>query len=263
MSRPDVPMYARIERDLREAIGSGTLPLGARVPSEEELCRTYAVSRMTARQALSRLADAGLLVRRRGIGTFVAQTKVARVAGRLLGFQEDALAHGLDPSTQVLQRREEAAGPGDAALLGCDPEATVLRVERLRLHGDRPIGLNQVVVAPTWVTAFADLDFAGSFYQGAERLLGDEVAVADTTIESVAADDEAAARLGVEPGAPMLYSTRVNRLASGRLLGLTRSLYRGDAYFLSLTVRKDAPDLSDASVLDAPSPSVPHRPPRS
>ncbi|MEX2500816.1 MAG: GntR family transcriptional regulator [Trueperaceae bacterium] len=241
MRRPDVPMYARIERDLRQAIASGDLPLGSRVPSEDALCRSYDVSRMTARQALSRLADAGLLIRRQGIGTFVAQTKVARVAGRLLGFHEDAVAHGLDPSTQVLQRREEPAGPGDAALLECDPEATVLRVDRLRFHGDLPIGRNQVVVAPALVATFADLDFAGSFYQGAERRLGIEIEDAETTVEAVATEPDVAELLNVRPGDPLLRTTRVTRLTGGRLLGLTRTLYRGDRYYLSLTIRKDPP----------------------
>lgn len=241
MRHPDVPMYARIERDLRQAIGSGELPLGSRVPSEEELCRKYAVSRMTARQALSRLADAGLLVRRQGVGTFVTQTKVARVVGRLLGFHEDAQALGLDPSTNVLLRREEPAGPDDAVLLGCDPNALVLRVRRSRFLGGQAIGLNHVVVAPAFTSALADADFAGSFYQEVERILGVEIRDAEATVEAVATDAESAALLDVPVGAPLLRTTRVTYLTDDRLLGLTRTLYRGDRYYLSLTIRKDSP----------------------
>lgn len=241
MRHSDVPMYVRIERDLRQAIGNGELPLGSRVPSEEALCRKYDVSRMTARQALSRLADAGLLVRRQGVGTFVTQTKVERVVGRLLGFHEDAHALGLDPSTKVLSRRKEPAGADDAALLGCAPDAPVLRVDRSRFLAGQVIGLNQVIVAPTFAAALADADFAGSFYQEVERRLGIEIRDAETTVEAVTTDADRAALLDVGVGAPLLRTTRVTYLTDGRLLGLTRTVYRGDRYYLSLTIRKDSP----------------------
>lgn len=241
MRHSDVPMYVRIERDLRQAIGNGELPLGSRVPSEEALCRKYDVSRMTARQALTRLADAGLLVRRQGVGTFVTQTKVARVVGRLLGFHEDAQALGLDPSTNVLSRREEPAGADDAALLGCTPDTLVMRVERSRFLGGQVIGLNQVTVAPVFVSPLTDADFAGSFYQEVERLLGIEIRDAEAKVEAVTADTDRAALLDVSVGAPLLRTTRVTYLTDGRLLGLTRTVYRGDRYYLSLTIRKDSP----------------------
>lgn len=234
----DAPLYARIERDLRRAIGSGELPLGARVPSEDALGRRYGVSRMTARQALSRLVDAGLLVRRQGAGSFVANTKVERVAGRLLSFHEDAAAHGLDPSTRVLSCRVEAAGAEDGARLGVAATEQVLRARRLRFHGDQPIGLNTVVVAPPFVEQLADLDYADSFYRGASARLGVEVASARAAIEAVEADGETAALLTVSSGTALLRTTRVTFLSDGRLLGATRTLYRGDRYYLALTIHR-------------------------
>lgn len=241
MRRTTDPMYARIEKDLREAIGSGGLPLGSRVPSEDTLGRRYSVARMTVRHALDRLVAAGLVVRRQGVGTFVANTKVERVASRLLGFREDALAHGLEPSTRVLSRRVEPVQDEDAHLLSLAPGVRVLRVVRLRFSDDDPIGINTVVVAPPFVEALADLDYVASFYGGVAEALGVEVAEAETSIESVAADAEQAALLNVAAGAPLLRSTRVTYLADDRLLGLTRSLYLGDRYHLTLTIRRSEP----------------------
>lgn len=241
MRRDGAPKYARIERDLRRSIGDGSLPLGSRVPSEEALRERYGVSRMTARQALERLAHAGLLVRRQGVGTFVAATRVERVASRLLGFHEDALAHGLNPSTTVLRKGEEQVGLQDGSLLSLHPDESVLCVERLRYGGDEPIGINRVVVVPPFVRALADLDYVSSFYDGVARALGVEVAEADTSIEAVAATDDVAALLQVGPGAPLLRTTRVTYLADGRLLGLTRTLYRGDRYYFALAIRRSEP----------------------
>jgi GntR family transcriptional regulator len=138
-------------------------------------------------------------------------------------------------------RREEPAGTDDAVLLGCDPDALVLRVRRSRFLGGKAIGLNQVIVAPAFTSALADADFAGSFYQEVERILGVEIRDAEATVEAVATDAESAALLDVPAGAPLLRTTRVTYLTDGRLLGLTRTLYRGDRYYLSLTIRKDSP----------------------
>ena len=244
MARRVQPAYARIEADLRHAIAAGEWPVGDRLPSEGQLCGRYGVSRMTVRQALERLAAAGLVAKQQGVGTFVARTKIERVASRLLGFREDTLAHGQRPSTRVLSVQTTAAGDADAHLLGLDPADEVLRVARLRATDDEPIALNEVVVAPAFVRALADLDFTQSFYDGAARLLGVEVGRAEQTVESVHPPAGAAELLGVPPTDPLLRITRVTFLADGRLLGLTRSHYRGDRYFLSLTVHRTESDMS-------------------
>jgi len=232
------PIYARIEADLRRSIAEGEWGVGSRLPSEAELRRRYGVSRMTVRQALEHLAAAGLLVKRQGVGTFVAKSKIERVASRLLGFREDALAHGLRPGTRVLRAGLEPVGDDDARLLDLAPATEVWRVVRLRTTNGEPIGLNTVTVAPPFVRDLAGLDFSGSFYDGAARCLGVEVGYAEQTIEAVHGANDATELLGVEPTAALLRVTRVTFLTDGRRLGLTRTLYRGDRYYLSLSVRR-------------------------
>jgi DNA-binding transcriptional MocR family regulator len=75
------PIYAQIERDLRRSIADGQWGIGTRIPTEEALCTRYGVSRMTVRQALERLSSAGLLVRRRGVGTQLALGSLRSVGG--------------------------------------------------------------------------------------------------------------------------------------------------------------------------------------
>ena len=241
MDRHGPPIYARIEADLRRAIAAGEWCVGSRIPSEDALRQRYGVSRMTVRQALERMVVAGLLVKRQGVGTFVAKSKIERVASRLLGFREDAVAHGLRPATQVLHGGFEAAGAEDANVLGLRPDATVFRVTRLRTTNDEPIGLNTITLTPAFAPVLADLDFSDSFYAGVARRLGVEVGEAAQTVEAVHGDDGDARLLQVPPTAALLRVTRVTYLDDGRLLGLTRSLYRGDRYFLSLALRRAEP----------------------
>ncbi len=236
-----VPIYARIQADLRRQIADGRLALGARLPPEAAMCQRYGVSRMTVRHAVDGLVTAGLLTRRRGVGTFVTRTKTERVASRLLGFREDALAHGLSPATEVLTRVAEPLGAEDGAVLDMPPATRALRITRRRSADGEPIGLNTVVLVPPFAASLQDQDFGGSLYETVAEVVGVEVAGADQDVEAVSAEAHVARLLAVPPGAPLLRVTRATFLADGRTLGLTRTLYRGDRYFLSLRLDRSGP----------------------
>src|SRR5690606_4994323 len=194
------PLYARIEEDVRRQISEGSLQLGSRLPAEQELAERYGVARMTVRQALGRLASAGIVERRHGVGTFVARTKTERVAGQLLGFKEDAVAHGLVPSTVVLSKGLSAPLADEAELLDVDTTLVVLRVNRLRFASGDPIAHNTVVILPPYAAELSDIDWTSSFYEGAAERIGHDVTEAEQTIEAVAADPEIAKVLGIARG---------------------------------------------------------------
>jgi GntR family transcriptional regulator len=232
------PIYARIEADLRRQIGDGTLALGSRLPAEQDLAQQYGVARMTVRQALGRLSAAGIVERRHGVGTFITSTKSERVTSRLLGFREDAIAHGLEPSTKILATGYEPLLASDALLLGAAEGVSALHVSRLRSTNGEPIGHNSVIIVPPYAAKLENIDWTASFYAGAAEEIGYEVSEVDQTIESVTAEPDVATMLGIETGAALLRVTRVTYLASRGRLGLTRSLYRGDRYFLSLRLHR-------------------------
>src|ERR1039457_6710231 len=66
------PLYLKVKRHILGNIGSGKWVASSRVPSENELVKTFGVSRMTANRALRELRDEGVLVRIAGVGSFVA-----------------------------------------------------------------------------------------------------------------------------------------------------------------------------------------------
>ena len=232
------PIYARIEADLRRQIGEGTFVLGSRLPAEQDLAQQYGVARMTVRQALGRLSAAGIVERRHGVGTFITSTKTERVTSRLLGFREDAVAHGLEPSTEILAASYQPLAAADALLLGATAGVSALHVSRLRSTSGEPIGHNTVIIVEPYAVQLENIDWTSSFYAGAAEQLGYEVSEVDQTIESVTAEADMATLLGIEEGAALLRVTRVTYLASGGRLGITRSLYRGDRYFLSLRLHR-------------------------
>ena len=74
----DIPLYAQLVGIIKRSISSGALAIGDLLPSEAELCRALNVSRNTVRQAIGELEDEGLVVRKRGKGTFVADPNTNR-----------------------------------------------------------------------------------------------------------------------------------------------------------------------------------------
>ncbi|MGA2190470.1 MAG: GntR family transcriptional regulator, partial [Steroidobacteraceae bacterium] len=69
---PVQPLYLKVKRHILENIGSGKWATSARVPSENDIVKSFGVSRMTANRALRELRDEGVLVRIAGVGSFVA-----------------------------------------------------------------------------------------------------------------------------------------------------------------------------------------------
>src|ERR1700736_2518943 len=67
----DDPLYLQVVRALKDEIVSGVFPIGSQLPTEEELCERFSVSRYTVREALRRLGEDRLLASRRGAGTTV------------------------------------------------------------------------------------------------------------------------------------------------------------------------------------------------
>ncbi|GHU04523.1 GntR family transcriptional regulator [Spirochaetia bacterium] len=137
------PFYRHIYNYLLEAINTGKLSLGDKIPSEKELCAQFKVSRITSKRALELLAEQGYIARFRGKGTFVAKeppksshpSRAARTIGyvvsdfsdnfgtRLL-FSIETACHELGYSL-VLKRsrdsvREEAAAISSLTALGVD-----------------------------------------------------------------------------------------------------------------------------------------------
>jgi GntR family transcriptional regulator len=146
---------------------------------------------------------------------------------RLTSFTEDMLARGLTPSVRWLLKTVAPPTPEEAMVLGLSTGERVIRLRRLRLADDRPMALEQAVVA---ARLLANPEAIGnSLYAALEAANIRPVrALQRLSAESLSADD--ARVLGVEPGAPALYIERISYLKDGRPVEFTKSHYRGDAY---------------------------------
>jgi GntR family histidine utilization transcriptional repressor len=119
-------LYQRIRNDLEASILSGAWPPGHRVPFEHELMQTYSCSRMTVSKVLSALADAGLVVRKRRVGSFVSRPRVQSAILQIPDLKAEVEKRGERYGYRLLELRKRAASSHDKARLGVGGRATIL-----------------------------------------------------------------------------------------------------------------------------------------
>jgi GntR family transcriptional regulator len=226
-----VPLYVQIYRALAEQIRLGRLAAGDLVPSERELSDEYEVSRMTVRQALRSLRQDGLVYQDRGVGTFVARSKVNIHTRHLVGFTEDMRQRGLQPSSQLIGLQKELAKTPIAEALGLPPRAEVFRLERLRLADGEPMAYEVNHLPAALCPELEDYDLAdNALYQILETRYGIRLERAAEALEAVSATRRAARFLAVKTGSPLLAVTRTVYAEDDRIIEYAQSLYRADRY---------------------------------
>lgn len=113
----DCPKYMRIFDAFAEGIRTGYFQPGQRIPAETKLCEELPVSLGTVQKALSRLASAGLVVRHRKTGTFVADRSSQATEAFVFRFRDPATGELLLPFVRALEVTEDpSAGPWSEAL---------------------------------------------------------------------------------------------------------------------------------------------------
>ncbi len=229
-----VPLYFQVSRRLEEAVDGGELTPGERLPNEIDFAQALAISRPTMRRALDELVEKGLLTRKQGVGTLVANAQVRRRVA-LTSLYDDLAASGREPRTQVLRLVPRLVDRHAARILGESAEQPVVYLERLRLADDRPLAIMRNWLPPR----FADLSTDELSAHGLYHLLGQRnarPAVARQRITACAANPAEARLLGTKRNAPLISMQRTAFDAAGRAVEFGDHLYRADLYAIEVTV---------------------------
>lgn len=234
-----VPRYYEIEQALRARIAE--LRPDDPLPSDAMLCEEFGVSRMTARHAVQRLTQEGLVYRVPGRGTFVAEPPVHRQAGDLLSFTEEMRRRGRTPSSRLLSREVREPRPGEASRLQLEPGTEVIAVRRLRVADDEPMSIEEAVFPATVAPLIqrADLEHRSLHDTLVEGGHVPTTGRARLGAEAAGADDAELLRVAI--GSPLLVEKRVIHDQDGRPLELCESRYAGERYGLDVQFDVELP----------------------
>lgn len=222
------PLYKQLMQKLRTDIQSGVYPVHSRIPSEQELCQTYQVSRVTVRKALAELTQEGLLKRHQGKGTFVGIPRIQKDLRSVNSFHDACRMMGCTPGTRVLHAQWAHLEAGERAELGCEEDEQVVELVRLRLADDMPVMLetNHFPPAYAWLMS-ADLN--GSLYALLEEK-GVEARQAIHEVSLCYATPAQAKALEIAPGDALLCLHEVIYDQNGRPLHTSHQVIRGDRF---------------------------------
>jgi GntR family transcriptional regulator len=236
------PRYQRIAEALREQILKGTVAPGGQLANQRQLAREFGVTLMTLRQALEVLEREKLIVRRHGLGTFVASPVIdydilhlPRLAGSLSTLGEPV-------TTRFVSARFVPASRPVAEGLGLGQRARVLALERVRLLEVHPMGLQRSFLPAGLGEEVVKTDLRiTSLREVLEFKLGLTISRARETISTIRIGRREARELGCRPGLAAFISERVSYGADGRPVVFDHVFIPGDRFRITRELTFDGP----------------------
>ncbi|MFZ4451392.1 GntR family transcriptional regulator [Salibacterium aidingense] len=225
-----LPIYYQIQEMIRKKIDTAEWEPGDMLPSERIFAEDFDVSRMTVRQAVTELANEGLLHREKGKGTFVAEPKIEQPLQGLTSFTEDMKARGLAPGSVLIQYTLRTAPLKVSEKLQANTDVPVYEIKRIRLADDVPMAYERTFINSAIVGELPEDIENRSIYYFLEKEKGFKIGDGEQTFEASLANTEEAGRLDINEGDPILLIQRITYLEDGTPLEYVKSAYRGDRY---------------------------------
>lgn len=228
-----VPLYHQLAEQFSNAIAGGQLQPGDPFENEIAVAERLKVSRPTVRRAIQELVDRGLLLRRRGLGTTVANSKVHRKF-ELTSLYDDLLRDKREPRTTVIQH-EISTNELAATALDLPTDTALLHVVRVRYAGDTPLALMKNWLPPHLSDLTRDdLEKRGLYAALRER--GVKPVVAQQSIGARMPTALERRHLEIRGSQPVLTMTRMAFDASGNAVEYGDHSYRASDYTINLMV---------------------------
>jgi GntR family transcriptional regulator len=235
-----VALHRQLAQRLRSAIASGAYRPGDRLPAEPDLAARHGVSRITARQAVIQLVREGLVVRRQGKGTFVADPPVQHDLVDLRGIYDELVARGVNPTTELLDYGETVPPPNVAERLRSGARR-VLHYKRLYLRRGEPFAVSWAYLSPTVPVMPRELVAAHTTYHLFERFMRLKISHADLSVRARPASHELRTLLRLRAGTPLIALERVSYLTDGSPAEYTLYCANAENYEFALKVRGKVP----------------------
>lgn len=233
-----IPLYRQIHDHLRAGIEGNQWRVGERLPTEQQLCEQFGVSRITVVRALNRLADEGMITKTQGKGTFVSAPKWIPEPRTLLSFTEEMAERGMTPGSHIISSQLCNPSARLAERLQLAPESRVWRIERLlTANGDR-VGLQRAHLPEYLFPSLGNMIKDGaSLYDLLASSFGVYPERAIERYSSVLLDDDECGLLDVQKGQSAFAVERLT--FSGSIpVEFVQSLMRSDRYQFTVEVKR-------------------------
>lgn len=217
---------------------------GGQLPNEQALAKRFAVSRLTIREAVGGLVEAGYLSRRQGSGTYATGISRRHSLDTTVSYTSMIVNAGMEAGEEVLSKISRPANADEAQKLGIDKREPLVCIERLRTADARPV-IYSIDTIPEGIVAEADeAQLGGSLYALLEDC-GRGVRSASAQLCPVVADSNLARLLDTKRGAPLLRIDQVDFDGRGVAVMLAAEWHVPDVFEMHVNRRVAEPQSDD------------------
>lgn len=225
------PLYLQVKRHILDNIGSGKWATSARVPSENEIVKSFGVSRMTANRALRELRDEGVLVRIAGVGSFVADRHAHAHPLEIRSIAEEIRDRGHRHRAEIVSLERIRAVGTLAEDFGIAPRSELFRSEIVHFENDHPLQLEERCVLPALAPDYLTVDFSRTTpYDYLVKVA--PLQEAEHLLRAVMPDQRTRKLLAMKRDEPCLLMIR-RTWTAGRIASVARLYYPGSRYEMS------------------------------
>ena len=230
-----LPKYFQIAQMLIDGIRCGNVAPGGLIPSENQIMESYDVSNTTARKVHQELERTGWVIRIKGKGTYVSDSRVDRSVTRILGFTKNMLEAGRKPSTRLISAKLRSEGYSlEIGARRYTLSPPICEITRLRLADGVPVMRETRYISTELCPGIEEKDLERSLYDIYEHEYGLQLDQVDQRLSAIVIDDKDNKFPGITGQVPGFLVEGVTFCAKELILELEESIYRGDMYRFSV-----------------------------
>ncbi|WP_430816094.1 GntR family transcriptional regulator [Carboxylicivirga sp. RSCT41] len=232
-----LPLHAQVEQLLRKLIEQPEFKNGGFLPKEVDLAKKLGISRNTLRQATNKLEYEGLLIRKKGVGTKVAEKEISTNLDSWLSFTQEMSEKGVQFINFSAEVKMAKANAKIASFFGVDEGTELLCLCRLRGSSEGPFVYFESYFHPR-IGLSKDVDFTRPLYE----ILENEFHIVPTSsrekIKAKSASRITADRLKITAGEPVLVRERFVSDPGARPIEYNIGFYNAEKFTYSITIKR-------------------------
>jgi GntR family transcriptional regulator len=231
-------LYMQLLTIIKKKIESGEWPIGSQIPTEEDLCKMFNVSRATVRTAVLELVREGFLKRQQGKGTFIFRNLISEGLTMQTNFRELMFEENISVSTNVLARTVMMPVDGLDITLDIQPDKHIIYIKRLHLIENEPTLLQESYIPYHICPLLLEEDVEHRSLQDIfEKQFGLKITKIKSYLESTLLNQNESRLLNAIEGAAAILLTQ--HFYSGEtLIMYTRSVKKTDRFLMSIELER-------------------------
>ncbi|OEU49670.1 MAG: hypothetical protein BA862_08185 [Desulfobulbaceae bacterium S3730MH12] len=237
-----IPKYLQIKQWLTQQIDLGIFKAGDRLPSEIELAQRCTVSRATLRQAVSSLVDSGILIKKKGMGTYVgsgqAIVELKHDVQKIVSFRDCISGQEIKEKTIVLDKSIIDVDAEISKTLVLGAQKKVVRIQRLRLGNETAYVHEESYLPYRLFKDIVNYDLSTSLYKIITVDFGIELKRAIQEIKAVILNEKMTDFFDIPAKSPGFYMKNITFDQFNTPVELMISYCRGDLYTLELELNE-------------------------